>query len=113
MITRTYYLERPVLISMACLAERALYEHLNSYTVPLIFEQANIITVMDAKLGVHEARISKLTNYRNLFGLLALCLVMVAVAFPFWSLPYEPIMALLLAVLGTFVVFVMKVADAA
>jgi Ca2+/Na+ antiporter len=57
------------------------------------------------------ARKVKLTRYRNLFGLIVLFLIVLAISFPFFGLRYEPVIAVLLSVLGTFIVFMLKVAD--
>src|SRR5713226_9274728 len=64
------------------------------------------------RVSLNEVRMNKLVHYRNFFGYLTLFLLLTSVAFSFFSLPYEPAFALVMAALGMFVVFTMKVADA-
>jgi len=80
-----------------------------SFTVAVPFDRDGYINGMTIR---GDQRTSKLKRYRNLFGVIAALLLLVLVAAPFAGIPAQPIIAIFLSVFGTFVVFVMKVADA-
>ncbi len=66
----------------------------------------------EIKFGVESIRLMNLLRYRMLFGLASLACLLVTGASFFLQIPYEAPLALFFSTLGTFIVFVMKVANA-
>ena len=66
----------------------------------------------EIKFSVEGIRLVSLLRYRMLFGLASLACLLATGAFFSLQLPYEAPLALFFSTLGTFIVFVMKVANA-
>ena len=63
-------------------------------------------------ISVDELRLKRLIKERKIFGIASLVMLVGLLAAMWAGLPYEPFAAILLCVLGIFVVFAMKVRDA-
>ncbi len=63
-------------------------------------------------ISVAELRLKRLKKERKIFGITSLMILVGLLAVLWAGIPYEPFAAVLLCVLGIFVVFAMKVHDA-